>query len=181
MARRPSMADPGGAGGAGGGTDPTDTGTDPTDTCLGGAEDGEGAGPPAGTVLVTICADGSGGYVVMAGDEDDGDDAGGAGGGAGLSADDDAAGAGAAAGGASGGAGAGAAGGAGGGGGADTGGDSGVPAATMGAALKATMDILQESESSAGAPGSSEEQFQSGFGGDSAARSGTSAGGRRAA
>lgn len=112
---------------------------------------GEGAEQ---AVLVTICKDGQGGYVVYSGDEPEGDE------GEGMSADDAGA-MGGAPGGAQGGPPA---------GGADMGGGAqGQPAASIGATLKITMDLLQADASSTGAPGSAEDQFQSGFTGGGAA------------
>jgi hypothetical protein len=99
-------------------------------------------------VLVTIARDPAGGYLVYAGDEPEEDEGG---------AEDEGAegngeaGAGAGAGMASGG-----------------GAEAGQHADSVGAALKAAMDILQESENSAGAPGSSEDQFAAGFAGGAA-------------
>ena len=122
------------------GADPTEGG--PTDT---------DAGDQSGDVLVTISSDGQGGYLVYAGDEPD------SGGGADMS-EDDADAMGAAGGSAVGGAapptaGAG-------------GGERGVPADSIGAALKAALDILQAAASSAGAPGDAESQFAGGFSAD---------------
>jgi hypothetical protein len=128
---------------------------------LGGTDPGAGsdAGDTGGgdEVVVTITKTADGSYMVYAGDEPDD------GGGADLSSDDaDAMGAagGAPAGGAAGGA-------AGGGGamGGDMGGASGQPADSIGAALKLAMDILKDDESSAGADGSADDQFNAGFSG----------------
>ena len=110
------------------------------------------AGDQSGDVLVTISSDGQGGYLVYAGDEPD------SGGGADMS-EDDADAMGAAGGAAAGGAGAPPAAGAG-------GGEQGVPADSIGAALKAALDILQAAASSAGAPGDAESQFAGGFAAD---------------
>lgn len=51
---------------------------------------------------------------------------------------------------------------------APAGGDmsSGKQCSTIGAALKAALDILNEDKSSEGGEGSSEDQFQAGYGGD---------------
>ena len=110
------------------------------------------AGDQSGDVLVTISSDGQGGYLVYAGDEPD------SGGGSDMS-EDDADAMGAAGGSAVGGAGSPPAAGAG-------GGEQGVPADSIGAALKATLDILQAAASSAGAPGDAESQFAGGFSAD---------------
>lgn len=121
------------------GADP-DAGADAGDDTTGATDAGDD--DTGDTVLVTIAQGADGGYVVYAGDEpDDGD---------GASADDDAA---------AGGAGAGAA-------GAAAGGESGQHVDSIGAALKAALDILNESASSAGAAGSSDDQFAAGYGGD---------------
>ena len=117
-------------------------GADPT----GGAD--TDTGDESGQVIVTITKADDGSYMVYAGDEPD------MGGGADTSADDaDAMGAGGAAP----------------AGGASMGGGSspqGVPADSIGAALKAALDILQADKSSEGAPGNAEDQFQAGFGAD---------------
>ena len=108
-------------------------------------------------VVLTITKDGQGGYVVYPGDEPEG-------GGAGDTDDgseDDADAMGAAGGAPAPGGGAGGA--AGGGNGASP---QGIPADSVGAALKAAMDILQADASSAGAPGSADDQFAAGFGAD---------------
>lgn len=120
-----------------------DTGADPgADTGMDDT-DSTDASP---TVLVTIAQGPDGGYIVYAGDEpDDGaSDAGGLDGGAGGAAD----GAGEAAAGAA---------------------PAGQQCDSVGSALKAALDILKESESSAGAMGSSEDQFTGGYGGDQTA------------
>lgn len=103
------------------------------------------AGDDSGQVIVTITKNDDGSYMVYAGDEPD------AGSDTDTSADDaDAMGA----------AGAAPAGGA----GMSSGGSAqGIPADSVGAALKAAMDILQADKSSEGAPGNAEDQFQSGF------------------
>jgi hypothetical protein len=44
------------------------------------------------------------------------------------------------------------------------GGSQGQPADSIGAALKAAMDILKADASSQGAPGSADDQFSAGFG-----------------
>lgn len=106
--------------------------------------------PAADTVVCTICKTGDGSYTVYAGDEPDagGDDAGmgadGAGGAGALGGD---------------------AGGMGTGGkpAAEMAGPQGTPAPDIGAALKAAMDVLQDDASSDGAPGSAQDQFNSGF------------------
>jgi len=150
MARAPKMpmADP--AAGADTGDDTADTGDDM------GGDTGDDMDDGGSEVLVTISSDGQGGYIVTAGDEDDG--------GEGESADDDAA-MGAAAGGGAGGApGAGPM-----GAGAPGGGAGGQHCDSIGSALKATLDILNASASSAGAPGSADDQFASGYGGDQSA------------
>jgi hypothetical protein len=117
---------------------------DPTAGAAGGG-DMSATDPTAGadasdSVIVTICRDPAGGYVVYSGDEPDASD--------GTSADDDAASGGASAGGASGGDG------------------GGQHVDSIGAALKAAMDVLQEDASSQGAAGSSDDQFASGFAAD---------------
>lgn len=107
-------------------------------------------------VVVTICSDGQGGYTVYAGDEPEG---GGAGDSDDMSEDDvDAMGP----------AGAAPAPAPGGGGAPPPGGGNGatpqgIPADSIGAALKAALDIMQGAASSAGAPGSADDQFASGF------------------
>lgn len=153
MARAPKMpmADP--AAGA-------DTGDD-TDTGAGddmGGDTGDDMDDGGSEVLVTISSDGQGGYIVTAGDEDDT-------GGEGESADDDAA-----MGAAAGGGGAGGAPGAGPmGAGAPGAGAGGQHCDSIGSALKATLDILNASASSAGAPGSADDQLAAGYGGDQSA------------
>ena len=149
MARAPVMAPPAMASTppppAGGGGDP---GADPS----GGADPGADAGG-GGTVLVTITDNGDGTYTVYAGSPPDaGDD---------MSADDaDAMGGGAG--------GAPPAAGGGGGMGGGAGGSGGKPAGSIGEALKAAMDILQDAASSAGAPGSADDQLAAGFVADKA-------------
>lgn len=96
----------------------------------------DAAGDQSDNVLVTIASDPNGGFLVYAGDEPEGDEG---------ASDDDAA-AGGAAGAAP--------------------GASGQHVDTVGAALKAALDILNEAGNSAGEPGSSEDQFQLGFGAD---------------
>lgn len=95
-------------------------------------------------VLVTICKNGDGSYTVYAGDEPD------TGGGEDTSEDDDDA---------MGAAGAAPAGGAAMGGGASQ----GTPADSIGAALKAALDILQADKSSEGAPGNADDQLSAGY------------------
>lgn len=118
-----------------------------------------GAGPDPGsadagdTVVVTIAKTGDGSYMVYAGDEPDaggGDDS--------DMSEDDA--------GAMGGAGDGPAGAPMGGAAGSSGssGSSGTPADSIGAALKAAMDILQSDKSSEGAPGNADDQLTAGFG-----------------
>lgn len=108
------------------------------------------------TVVCTISKTADGGYMVFAGDEPDEGEAGD------MSGDDvDAMG--------SGGMGAGGAGGGGAGAGGDVGaagagGSPGQPADSIGAALKAALDILQSDVSSGGSPGSADQQFSAGFG-----------------
>lgn len=101
----------------------------------------------SGDVLVTICSDGQGGYLVYAGDESE------SGGDADMSEDDDdamgAAGAAAAA--------------PGGGMGGATPAPQGQPADSIGAALKAAMTILQSDASSQGGPGNADDQLNAGF------------------
>lgn len=99
-------------------------------------------------VLVTICGNGDGSYTVYAGDEPDAS--------SGDMSDDDAD--------AMGGAGDAAA----------TPPAQGQPATSIGAALKAALDILQSDASSQGAPGSADDQFSAGF---SASKSPTPASG----
>jgi len=118
--------------------------TDPT-AGAGGADPGStdtDTGDTSSSVLVTIASAPDGGYMVYSGDEPDGDD--------GESADDGAA---SGAGGPAAGAG-------------DSGG--GQHCDSIGAALKAALDILQESASSAGAPGSADDQFSAGYRADQA-------------
>jgi hypothetical protein len=103
---------------------------------------GADAGTDSGDVLVTICSDGQGGYLVYAGDESEsgGDD---------MSEDDaDTMGAAAAPGGGMGGA---------------TPAPQGQPADSIGAALKAAMTILQSDASSQGGPGNADDQLNAGF------------------
>lgn len=115
-------------------------------------------------VVVTICSDGQGGYVVYQGDEPE------MGGGSpddGSEDDADAMGP----------AGAAPSGGAGGmaGAGADMGGGAsspGQPADSIGAALKIALDIMTAAKSSEGAPGNADDQLQAGF---SASKSPTAA------
>jgi hypothetical protein len=118
-----------------------DTGADTgTDT---GTDMSTDTGDASDTVLVTIAKAPDGGYMVYSGDEpDDNEGAEGEAGAAGGAADAGAAGAGAA---------------------------GGQHCDSIGAALKAAMDILQESENSAGETGSSEDQFTGGYGGDKGA------------
>jgi hypothetical protein len=115
----------------------------------GGTGDGSDSGSD---VVVTICSNGDGTYTVYAGDEPDA--------GSGDMSDDDAD--------AMGSAGAAPAP----GGGAPP--PQGQPADSIGAALKAALDILQSDASSQGAPGSADDQFASGF---SASKSPTPASG----
>lgn len=96
---------------------------------------------PDSDVLVTICSDGQGGFIIYQGDEPEGD--------TGDMSEDDAnamgpAGDAAAP-----------------GGGAPT--PQGQPADSIGAALKAALDILNAAKSSEGAPGSADDQFAGGF------------------
>lgn len=122
----------------------------PADTSLSGSSDpdmsGEGAGDDdtAERVLVTISKAADGTYTVYTGDEPDDDE----GSGADLSEDDMDAGAGAAP------------------GAAEASDEEGQHCATIGAALKATLDILNNDASSEGAPGSAEDQFAAGYNGD---------------
>lgn len=104
------------------------------DPTVGAAPDD--AGGSDSDVLVTITSDGQGGFMVYAGDEPEGGD---------LSEDD----ANAMGGGAQAGA---------------TPSSGGQPADSVGAALKIVMTILQENQSSQGAPGGSQDQFEAGFG-----------------
>lgn len=101
---------------------------------MGGAADPSTGGDTGGDVVVTICKADGGGYTVYAGDEPDA-------GGADMSEDD-----------------------------ADAMGDGGgapaaqgQPADSIGSALKIAMDIMQGDASSAGAPGSADDQFSAGF------------------
>lgn len=103
---------------------------------------GADAGTDGGDVLVTICSDGQGGYLVYAGDESES-------GGDMSEDDDDAMGA------------AGAAPGGGMSGGTPT--AQGQPADSIGAALKAAMTILQSDASSQGGPGNADDQLNAGF------------------
>jgi hypothetical protein len=105
-------------------------------------------------VVVTICANGDGSYTVYPGDEPD---AGGGdmGGGSDMGEDDtDAMGA------------AGDAAAPPGGGGGGAGGEQGQHADSVGAALKIALDIMNSDQSSAGAPGSADDQLASGFSAD---------------
>jgi hypothetical protein len=152
MARAPTMP------AAGAAADPADpmASADAGDDA--GADSGDDTGDMSNTVLVTIASAPDGGYVVYSGDEPDG-----GGGDAGGSADDDAAmGGGDGAGGGA----AGAPMATGGAAGADAGASGGQHVDSIGAALKAALDILNESAGSAGAPGSADDQFASGFDGD---------------
>jgi hypothetical protein len=107
---------------------------------------GAEAGTDSGDVLVTICSDGQGGYLVYAGDESE------SGGDADMSEDDADLGP---------------------AGGAPAGGDmgggmagsapQGQPADSIGAALKAAMTILQSDASSQGGPGNADDQLNAGF------------------
>jgi len=127
-----------------------------------GADTGTDAGDDSGeTVVVTITKLEDGTYKVYPGDEpDEGDETG-----EGQSADDLAAlGASGGSGGASGGSG-----GATGASGEMGGAEQGVTADSIGQALKAAMDILNEDASSEGEEGSSQDQFESGFGEDKGA------------
>jgi hypothetical protein len=101
-------------------------------------------------VLVTICKNGDGSYTVYAGDEPDDD--------SGDMSDDDADAMGPAGGAPApaGGMGMGAPGG-------GAGSPQGVPADSIGAALKAALDILNGDKSSEGAPGNADDQFAGGF------------------
>jgi hypothetical protein len=120
-----------------------------------GAATGGSADPSAGgeadsgsDVVVTICKQDDGSYMVYAGDEPDADDS------DDVSEDDAEAMSGAAASG-------------GGGSGGGAGGDAqGQPADSIGAALKIAMDILQSDKSSEGAAGNADDQFAAGFGAD---------------
>lgn len=145
LAVPPAAPGVGGAAMGGMGADPSaggDAGGDAgDDTDSGGGDD----------VVVTICSDGQGGYLVYAGDEpsdsdsdvsDDDADAMDAGGGAGAGP----------------------------GGGAAMGGPGGgvpapqgQPADSIGAALKIVMTILQGDQSSQGGGGSPDDQFSAGF------------------
>jgi len=152
MAKAPAMAlatPPPGGGPAGGmGADPT-MGGDPS--AGGDAGDDSGGG---GDVIVTICSNGDGSYTVYPGDEPSG------GGDNDDTSEDDADAMGPAGGAPAPGGGAG--GPPSGGGGASQ----GVPADSIGAALKAALDILNADKSSEGAPGNADDQFQAGFGAD---------------
>lgn len=105
-------------------------------------DDAAGAADADDNVLVTVCSDGQGGFVVYQGDEPEGDTEG-----SDLSEDDADA--------------MGPEGDAPMGGGAPA--PQGQPAASVGEALKLVMSILQENQSSQGAGGSSEDQFASGY------------------
>lgn len=147
MAQAPaSLAAPPSPGGMMGGGDPS-AGADPT---MGGDPSG---GDDSSNVVVTICSNGDGSYTVYAGSppdsgdstdgsEDDADAMGPAG-------DAPAPGGGAA--------------GAGGGMGAGMGASQGQPADSVGMALKLALDILKSDQSSAGAPGTEDDQLASGF------------------
>lgn len=125
-----------------------------------GGDDGSdpSAAPDAGVVIVTITKSDDGSYMVYAGSppdssgsdadmsEDDADVMGG--GDAGAGADPTAAG------------------GNGMDAGAGAGGPPGQPADSIGAALKAALDILQGDKSSEGAPGNSDDQFSAGYSAD---------------
>jgi hypothetical protein len=152
MARSPAMSAP--MPPAPDDADPTAGGGDDT----GASDTGADAGDMSDTVLVTIASAPDGGYIVYSGDEPDGDD--------GESADDDAA---------VGGAGSGVGGGAPGAGGGAAGGQR---VDSIGAALKAALDIMQEAASSAGAPGTADDQFASGFGADQSPTPASAKGGR---
>lgn len=125
-------------GGAGGMPPDPMAGGDP----LAGAGDPAGGGDGGGDVLVTICKNDDGSYTVYSGDEPD------------ASADDaDAMGA------------------PGGappppGGGGAGGGAAGQPADSIGAALKAALDIMTADKSSEGAPGDADDQLAAGFSAD---------------
>lgn len=115
----------------------------------GAGDDPGGAADSDDNVVVTVCSDGQGGFVIYAGDEPESGDSG----------DDDTGGDGM-------GADAGAMGAGGGAAGGDMGGaPQGQPADSVGAALKIIMTILQENQSSQGGAGSSEDQFAAGFSG----------------
>ena len=123
---------------------------------------GAGPDPDAGsdeTVVCTITKTADGGYKVYAGDEPEDDD-----GGADMSEDDADVMGSSGSGASGGGAGGGAAGGPGDAGMASGSGAQGQPASSIGAALKEAMTILQADASSAGAPGSADDQFTAGFG-----------------
>ena len=49
---------------------------------------------------------------------------------------------------------------------------------SIGEALKAALDILNEAQSSAGAPGSAQDQFDQGYGGDQSPTPASAKGGR---
>ncbi len=124
------------------------------DPMAGAAPGGDADQDADDQVVVTICKDGQGGFTVYAGDEPEG---GGAGDQDDMSEDDV---------GAMGPAGAAPA-----PGGAPPGGGNGAtpqgqPADSIGAALKAALDIMQADASSAGAPGSADDQFSAGFSAD---------------
>lgn len=143
MAQLPSMAMPplpaGGGAGAAAGLMPPDP--------SGGAGDGSDADAGSGTdVVVTICKNPDGSYTVYAGDEPDA--------GAGDMSEDDAD--------AMGGAGDMPAPGGGAAGGAPPAAQ-GQPADSIGAALKAALDIMNADKSSEGAPGNADDQLNAGF------------------
>lgn len=115
-----------------------------------GDQAGAGGGDPGAetgggeTVVVTICKNDDGSYTVYPGDEPD------AGGGEVDMSEDDA----------------GAMGDAGGGGAMDggmAGGSQGQPADSVGAALKAAMDIMNADKGSEGAPGNADDQLAAGY------------------
>lgn len=128
--------------------DPTDPGTD------------SGADTDSGEVLLTVMKMGDGTYKLIKGDEDDTGDTG-----EGASADDAAAGPDASA--PAGGAGDDMTSMAGGMGGSAAPADEGQTFDSVGALLKGILDIVKEDSASDGAPGSSQSQFESGFGDDS--------------
>lgn len=110
----------------------------------GAAATDPGSDPTAGassdtTVLVTICSDGNGGYLVYSGEAPDS--------GSGDTSSDDADAMGSA------------------GDATATPSAQGQPADSVGAALKATLTILQAAASSAGGPGTADDQMNAGFSG----------------
>lgn len=122
----------------------------PPSPAMGGADPSAGAEPdaaPASDVVVTICKNDDGSYTVYAGDEPDAS-------GDGSSDDADAMG--------------------GAGDAAAAPSAQGQPADSIGAALKAALDIMNSDKSSEGAPGNADDQFAAGFG---ASQSPTPAGG----